>query len=68
MKKHRHGTTCVDCDSTEVVIQSTRTRVYPGRSGERTMIRRQFCRCLSCGRRWWRRLQIEERELGPRLK
>ena len=69
MHGRQHEIVC-RCGSLTVLIETTRTRQRPLPGRARLLIRRQYCRCGVCGRRWVRRLKIHEElvdeyQVGP---
>ena len=60
-RRTRHGAHCPKCDSVNVVIDNTRSRVHSASAaGERVLHRRQYCRCTACNWRWTRLLRLSE--------
>lgn len=59
----RHGVVC-ECGSVNVVIDTTRRRDCAADNGDRVYVRKQACRCVKCGRRWWRRVRVTENVLS----
>jgi len=53
------------------MVLNTVSRALPAdglRPEQRLVHRKQRCRCVRCGRTWWRRLNVLETELPPRRR
>lgn len=63
-RRRAHSAIC-RCGSVNVVIDTTRTRGRVLSQGGRLQTRKQYCRCLDCGRKWRRVLRIQETVINP---
>jgi hypothetical protein len=62
-RRTEHGIKCA-CGSKKVRITNTISNDrYPAFIADRAKVKKQKCVCDDCGKNWWRRVEVTEREL-----